>query len=335
LSTASPGRRNSRNEPSLAYHYRVYGLSLHANAAIPGLVARPDAGTADARVWLQSLPAWADAGAGEPAPVRYGSDLLTVTASLDAAHFMFRYTDGSVFAVDGDGSRIWTTWPDAFTAEDMATYLLGPILGFVLRLRDVCCLHASAVAVGGAAVALLGPGDAGKSTTAAALAAGGHSLITEDVLPLVEGAHGWSVRPGYPQVRLWPPSVAALYGHRDALPPLTPNWDKRGLELTRHGLAFQEAPLPLRAIYYLGPRADVASPSIEPMPPAEQLLAVARNSYAGYLLDRAQQSQHFAAAARLVQRVPVRLVTPCADLSALPRLCDAIVEDVRSLATHV
>ena len=40
------------------------------------------------------------------------------------------------------------------------------------------------------------------------------------------------VQPAYPQLRLWPDSVAMLYGAPDVLPPLTPTWDKRALALT-------------------------------------------------------------------------------------------------------
>ena len=53
-----------------------------------------------------------------------------------------------------------------------------------LRLRGVPALHASAVAVGGAALAVVGSAGAGKSTTAAARAARGHAVVADDVLAL-------------------------------------------------------------------------------------------------------------------------------------------------------
>ena len=41
-------------------------------------------------------------------------------------------------------------------------------MGFVMLLRGIVCLHASAIAIDDEAIALLGPAGSGKSTTAAA-----------------------------------------------------------------------------------------------------------------------------------------------------------------------
>src|SRR5205085_1986600 len=112
----------------------------------------------------------------------------------------------------------------------------------------------SAVALGNRAVALLGPAGAGKSTTAAAFARRGYPLLSDDVVPIWVRDGLFVVPPAYPCLRLWPASVAALYGAADALPPLTPTWDKRCLDLTQGGCRFQQHPLPLAAIYVLGER---------------------------------------------------------------------------------
>ena len=49
-------------------------------------------------------------------------------------------------------------------------------------------------------------------------------------------------------------SVATLYGSTDALPALTPTWEKCCLDLTRADYQFQEQPTPLAAVYALGER---------------------------------------------------------------------------------
>ncbi len=59
----------------------------------------------------------------------------TPAVGLKGTYFRFQYTDGTEFVIDRRGGRIWATWSAAGTVEDMATYLLGPVLGFVLRLR--------------------------------------------------------------------------------------------------------------------------------------------------------------------------------------------------------
>ena len=119
----------------------------------------------------------------------------------------------------------------------------------LLRRRGITCLHASCVVVGETALALVGQSGAGKSTTAAALSARGYSVISDDVLPLKEVEDRFYAIPGYPRLRLWPTSVEALYGHREAQPQLAPNFDKRYLALSPDNFSFD--PLPLKAIYFL------------------------------------------------------------------------------------
>src|SRR5262249_22183040 len=153
------------------------------------------------------------------------------------------------------------------TLEDTATYLLGPVLGFILRLRGVTCLHASAVAICDQAIAILGPAGAGKSTTAASFARAGYKVLTDDIVALDERGDAFLVQPAYPRVRLWSESVNALFGTEDALPLLTPTWDKRYLDLQANISCFQEHPLPLAAIYLLDKRSsDPAAPFIEAVP---------------------------------------------------------------------
>ena len=56
---------------------------------------------------------------------------------------VFVYADGTHFVVNQEGTTIWAGWPTTSTLEATFIYLLGPILGFVLRLRGVVSLHAS------------------------------------------------------------------------------------------------------------------------------------------------------------------------------------------------
>ena len=184
-------------------------------------------------------------------------------------YYRLLYSDGTEFIVDRTGTRIWATWPDTLTLEDMATYLLGPVLGFVLRLRGITCLHASAVAIGDQAIAFLGTAGAGKSTAAVAFAERGYPALSDDVAALSDQEHTFFVQPGYPLLRLWPSTIATLYGPMDTLPRLTPTWDKRYLDLTQNGYRFQQEPLPLAAIYILDERRPDPT---APFPDKEDLL---------------------------------------------------------------
>jgi hypothetical protein len=314
----------------------AFGLGVWSNVPIPGLAALARTTRTDVRVWLgvmPSLPAEASASAW---PVVYSAgDLgtgtgptLRVWRAPRGTYFRFRYADGTEFLVDGSGSRVWATWSEPWSLERTCLYLLGPVLGFVLRLRGGVCLHASAVELRGRAVALVGPAGAGKSTLAAAFACRGVPVLSDDVVPLDDRGPTLCVQPGNPRLRLWPESAEALFGAADALPRLMPDWDKLYLDLRGNGFAFQETPLPLGAVYLLGPRkGDARAPFVEPLPAQEGLMELVANTYVNYLLDAPMRAREFELLGRLVQGVPVRRVVPHQDPAGLPALCQTILDD--------
>jgi hypothetical protein len=324
----------------MAMYYSVYGLRLEANVSIPGLTTLASDQDPNVQVWLDAMPWWLDDPAHVDPKTRYtspdcdgdGRPRVEVQqfSHTDSEYFRLTYADGTAFLIDRAGTRIWSTWPDTLTVEDTAVYLLGPIIGFALRLRGITCLHASAVAIAEHAIALLGTAGAGKSTTAAAFARLGYAVLSEDVVALEDSQSGFSVQPGYPHIRLWPTSAEILYRSPDALPPLTPNWDKRYLDLLESGYAFQYSPLPLAAVYVLGRRCpDPEAPFVEEISAREALMTCVENTYGNYLLEPAMRAKEFTVLSRLVERVPVRRVNPHVDPARLSRLCDAILEDSR------
>ena len=232
---------------------------------------------------------------------------LQKVRSTDGSLFDLEYADGTRFWVSASGSDVWASWPGTSTPEDAATYLLGPVLGFVLRLRGVTCLHASAVEVDGRAVAFLGPADAGKSTTASAFAARGHPVLSDDVSAITEDGQGFLVESGYPCLRLRPQTVAMLYGSEDALPLMTSTWDRRYIDLTRGGYRFHEGPLPLAAVYLLGVRQPGARPPLlRRISARDRLMALVGNGYVSYLLDRTMRAREFDLLAKLAVSVFLR-----------------------------
>ncbi|HJP90389.1 MAG TPA: hypothetical protein VJ875_00430 [Pyrinomonadaceae bacterium] len=257
-----------------------------------------------------------------------GNPLLRVFSVLDGDYYRFCYADQTEFVINRGGTEIWARWVEPLTLEDTATYLLGPIMGFVMLLRGVVCLHASAVVVNDEAIAFLGPAGAGKSTTAAAFSKRGYSVLAEDVMTLDDRHDRFLVRPAYPCIRLWPASVRALYGTENHLPKLTPNWDKCYLDLTLRPEQFQRKPLPLAAIYCLGERRDDrAAPFVESVDRAEGLILLVANTYSSKLMDKTMRAREFELLGRVLNTVPVRRVTPHADPSRIPELCDAILND--------
>ena len=328
-----PDQRQAPDVNAMHYGCSIYGLDVLANRPIP-TVPHSTITNADVRVSFGALPEWV--ASLKPCEIEityvtdYGDDggtpALIFSRLLGGKFYRFSYADKTEFVVDHAGREIWTTWDSPLTLEDNATYLLGPVMGFVLLLRGLVCLHASALVVNGKAIALIGPAGAGKSTTAAAFAARGFSILAEDVVTLDDRVDGFFVRPAYPCIRLWPASAANLFGSCSALPPLTPNWDKRYLDLTQQSGRFETEPRPLAAIFLLAERRDdVRAPFVEPMERAEALLSLVANTYATKLMDKQMRAREFELLSRLLAQVPLRRVTPHVNPDRIPELCESIL----------
>lgn len=322
----------------MAYRCTIYGLGVVANKSIPGV---PSSSTAadDLQISFGSLPSWVDEL--RPSQIetsfvadytdKVGEPVLRVFNLSEGNYFRFSYADKTDFVVNRAGTEIWAAWPAPLTLEDTCTYLLGPIMGFVMLLRGIVCLHASAVAIGDQAIALLGPAGSGKSTAAAAFSDRGYSILAEDVVTLDDRQDQFLVRPGYPCIRLWPSSVSALYGSETHLPKLTPNWEKRYLDL---GDRFENRSLPLTAIYYLNKRSeDPAAPLVECFDKSEGLMSVLANTYATKLMNKQMRAREFGLLTRLLNNVPLRRVTPHTDPLRISELCDRILTDYESIQT--
>jgi hypothetical protein len=217
--------------------------------------------------------------------------------------------------------------------DDLAVYLRGPVLGFILRLRGATALHSSAVCINGKAVALCGTSASGKSTTAAALSLRGIPVLSDDIVAITEGQNGaFCAEPGHPHICLWPNSVEHLLGYEDALPRLVSSWDKRYLPLDGVRAHFEAARRPLSLIYVLAPRAGCAyAPRIEPLGKREALLALVQNTYMNWLLDRQQRAAEFEMLSKVVDHIQVRRVVPHVDPARLNGLCDLIVHDASQI----
>lgn len=308
-------------------HYLLYGLRAASDHPLPGLRAEPPAGEPELRLSIGSHPV-------DPHSIStpwYVADRTTADAQPTLAAFRgggwlrLRYADGTEFTVDAAGTRIGCTWTAPLTLEDAATYLLGPVCGLALRLRGATCLHASAVAHEGRAFLVCGPAGAGKSTTAAAFAARGFAVLADDVAALEASAEGVTVRAAYPHLRLWPDAVRHLYGGGAHLPPLTPNWDKRYLDLAESPDAFHASALPVDAVFLLAPREDAGAPRLDSVAPGAAVLALVANTYMGWLPDLPAQARDLELYGRLARGVPILRAVPHADPARLPALCEAML----------
>ena len=326
----------------MIYSYRAYGLTLSSDTAVSALQEKgTHLSLPDVVMSLGSEPSWvrecmrlpSQADRPRAAQVEGHDSPFTLTSFGEGEFFQLAYDDGTHFIVDGTAKRLWGTWVPPLTTEDAATYLLGPVLGFVLRRRGVLTLHASAACVSGNALILCGSSESGKSTTAAALALRGVPILTDDISPVKEHKGSLYVEPGYPRVCLWPDSAESLFGEPGVLPRLTPTWEKCFLPLDGARAAFESKKRPLKVVYLFGPRVDEAyAPRIEDLGMRDALLDLVQNTYMNWLLDRNQRAAELDVLTRLVANVPVRRIVPHVDLARIGALCELIIKDAERLS---
>jgi len=335
-----PGKHDNlhrKNPRPVIYSYRAYGLTFSSDTAVPALRKEPEhLRRPDVVMSLGPEPDWVREATRLPFRVERprageveGHDSpFTLTAFGEGEFFQLAYDDGTRFVVDGAAKRLWGTGLPPLTTEDLATYLVGPVMGFLLRRRGVLALHASSVCVSGNALILCGSSESGKSTTAAALALRGIPVLTDDIAPVKEDKGSLYLEPGYPRICLWPDAVESLLGLPGALPRLTPTWEKCFLALDGARAAFEPNKRPLKVVYFFGPRVDEAdAPRIEDLGMRDALLELVQNTYMNWLLDRHQRAAELDVLTRLVANVPVRRIVPHTDRARIGSLCELIIKE--------
>jgi hypothetical protein len=320
----------------MTFHYVAYGLTFSSDLPIPGLACVENT-SENIKVHLTDL---FKSDVGDEGSLFFTSDssnevgepVLRAWKLEGPFGYRLRFCDGVEFIIAEFGKEIWCSRPSNMTVEDVVVYLMGPIFGFLLRLRGQTCLHASVVSIDDQAVALVGPGGSGKSTTAAAFVELGFPILTDDVAAINLENGSCSVQPAYPHVRLWPRAVNMLYGHDEALPRLVPvgTWDKCYLDLENRPDLFCTRPLPLSAVYTLESRQEDEAPWIQPLSQAEAMLSLLANGYANNLINRSLRAEEFRVLSAIAASIPIKRLYPHRDERRLPELCEAIIRDVRS-----
>ena len=317
--------------------YDVYGLRLHSELPVDDLVAaRAADGGKRVDVRFASIPHAASQVATDLWHQREvgaadAESLLSIRRVLSSGELWLSYGDGTEFSISPTGASVCATWRPPLSFEDAIVYLLGPVLGIVLRLDGITAIHASVVEFDRRAVAFLGPAGAGKSTIAAACVRSGHAVLSDDLLVLDPGADEPCAMSGYSRIRLWPDSARAAFGSADELPRLAEGWEKRYAQL-EPGIGYCAGRRPLAAIYVLGERRlDEPSAEVASMSRSDALKSLLANCYSARLPGPEERRREFEVVAELIDRVPVRSLSP-GGWSSLGRLPDQILEDLSQMA---
>lgn len=222
------------------------------------------------------------------------------------------------FGISADGREIIVHVGDGEADAEVANLIEGPILARATRLAGRPCLHATALAFDGQAIALMGPSGVGKSSLAWALIEQDCRLVSDDMVGITHGADGPMAHPGRTCLRMWPDSVRRLgvgEGLAAVLFPTTTELAKIGVRDPGQG---PRLPVPLHAVYRLSPRrAGLCRAVIDDLPPGERLAELAANLHGMIAPAKALRQNELALLAQVAARTPIRALTLPDDLGLL------------------
>ncbi|MCC6381083.1 MAG: hypothetical protein IT304_01165 [Dehalococcoidia bacterium] len=235
------------------------------------------------------------------------------------------------FLVDLSGTRVQFAPHPSAHQGDVEQVLLGPILGAALQLMGIPLLHAGAIVVDGAAVAVTAPSGWGKSTLVAHMARLGYPILSDDTLPVrvaVDG--GVTVQSYVPRMKLYDDSLESL-GDDPARHETQLTWiEKRRVPLDRATVAPPSERYPLGAVYQMRPARPGTPLSFSASSPAAATLALAASMYMPDLFTGARGASRFRAAAAIARAGLYREVRYERSFENLPDVARAIIEDARS-----
>ena len=268
--------------------YRAYGLGIRSRIALPELT--PDAmGQIDVTIHLEP---------GRSGEIRESALYLDRDEMrLDLPNARYRVRQGREIIVEPVGE---------VPERDLRAHLLGSVMGAIFHQRGLTPLHAGAIEVDGAAVALAGPSGAGKSTLVACLEDMGRRALCDDICVVDFDAAGaprtW---PGSRGIKLWRDAILALGRETGGAEPVYGDLDKFSLPMA--GAAQGESPIPLARIYVL--RRSTGDDGIRRLRGAEAVDAILSNVYRwDWAIGMGRARASFEACAALARRGEIFVV---------------------------
>jgi hypothetical protein len=184
--------------------------------------------------------------------------------------------------------------------DDLEWLLRGPVRQVGWLQRGTMALRASAVVIGGRAVALTGVAAAGKSAVAAALALRGHAVLADSALPVDIDGDVPVALAATDALELWPAAVEGLGLDPAAGAVVRPAIAKRAYRFAGAGSA------PLGAVVLLDRMTDQGDPAAERVRGTESGELVARRTAMAPLLDPlGLRADHFRWVTRIAAATPV------------------------------
>jgi hypothetical protein len=253
------------------------------------------------------------------------SDFYRLTRLLDGSIYLL-WPGFFEFLISSDGSRIGWRNLDGTPREALQEYLLGQVLSFAMLARGVEPLHATAVVVGGGAVAFLGDSGYGKSSLGASFVRENYPLLTDDVLVLERRGQDLLAYPGMPRIKLFPEMCESMFQGCEGTP--MNRWTHKtifALSAQQH----QVSAIPLRILYVLSsPSNQPRKVTLRRMSERKAFLSVLKNTFNDVMLSPRRLKRQFEFAASTAAHVPVKVLSYPRTLSAMPVVVKAVLSDL-------
>ena len=294
-----------------APQYVVYGLRISCDRPIPGLTPLENQKADIHFHFISDPPVYPREDKRHSEALWYESylrdendqPLLKIWKRKLDEGYCIEYSHGLAFEVDSTLSTVNVSGAERISGTEFSSFLLGPVLGILLRMKGLTCLHASAAAFAGRSLVFAGAEGSGKSTAAAIFGKNGHAVLADDIA-VVEQVDGvFSVRSGCPILNLLSDSVNWMRGSEKTGTPEA-EAEKQRIVLDGKGLRFQKEDLPLGAVFILDAATDSSQP-IERLSPREALVCLSAETYANRMLDSQMRAAEFVALGAVVKSIPV------------------------------
>jgi hypothetical protein len=226
-----------------------------------------------------------------------------LTFADDGDTFLLTFSNIAQFRVSRDAARVTACLlPDA-PVSTMRHLLLNQVMPLVLSRRGRLVLHGSAISWRGGVAAFIGRSGAGKSTLAAACAAAGAAIVTDDCLVLRQAGAQWTAVPCDAGVRLWPSALELLGWPAASGAGLAHYTNKRRMDAGHPGLPCERDILPLVRVYKML-RPGEGSP-IGVLRGRDAVMSLASELFRLDVRDAAESRRQFDAISALAAAVPM------------------------------
>lgn len=279
--------------------YNLYGLRVHSEIVLPAPIARSDLPPYDLQVcWGATKTISNDPPAGEIlAKLLLGNGRGYTLVDTGSSYSLCFHQTGE-FRIDYDLHSVRAHLSPEVHPDIAGLLVVGNVIACILTLAGESVLHASAVEIGGSALAFLGSSGMGKSSLAALLCANGARFITDDSLRLQPDGKGWRCFPGTGQLRLRKDAVVLV------------NFSATLLEATPDGRVAvkldedQSMPL-LGAIVIPHPSRSCDALKLERLPQAKALLCLMAYPRIQEPAQKKQRQRRLDFLGRIASSVPI------------------------------